>query len=273
MFYGYRASQALGHVGLGNYTIVGPYGFDEAWANDDWMKNSWNSDYQPLSYGEVQAAKDTYKALQTAADAGSKQAKAILGQAYIAEIGVYAKSIDMITRAGNYDHDGFQGPTRVNTYNELNTRLQRLAAETVPDVDEEIAAADAKVAAEAAAADAKKAASAAKMKAQSDAYAAVSAKNAADKAAAAAKLEQTQAAADEAKQAAADAAQAKVVAEVSAKKHKEMQIIATQKAATVAGATPYVVGAVAVLTIGAIFLARSGGSAKVAGYRRSRRHR
>ncbi len=263
-FYGlHRSLAGFGFVGD---AIVSGIGFDEQWSLDDWTKNSWNSDYQPLSGNVISKARDVFKALQDAVDMGSPSAPVLIAS-FIAQDGAnsisdWAAKIDQLTRAGGYGKGGYFGQRRIDAYNGLNQALSRLATITPPDVDAELesiqATSDAKQAAQDAAnaeTASRKAAAAAAVKVQ-----------------AAAAHGTAQAIAD-AQQAIAAAAQAKAQAQAAAKAHVQAQQIATAKHADTAAAvkTPLIIAAVAVPVLGIVWMAMRRKKTSVAGYRRRSR--
>lgn len=253
-FYGSKMA-GFGYAGRG---IVGDIGFDSQYADTFWRLGGLGATYSPPSSNLLDAAAQQWQHLQELIDLGapsSARAKARLKQLRD-DLGYYVSTIEgWVTQRYDFAHesaDRFVQMNVVRVYNGINAKLRSFADEAWPDAYEEIAAAE--VAAKAAA-DAKKAA---------DAQAAAAA------AAAAAKLQQTQEAAAAA-QAAIDAANAaKAVAQASAQKNKELQALSVQRSAAMTGRVPWLIGGLAVLTAGAVFIARKGKSSKTAGYRRRR---
>jgi hypothetical protein len=273
-FYGYRAAASgplsgfagvpFGYVGQG---IVGDIGFDTQYADSYWRQGGLGAPYAPPSGSVLTNSSAQWTKLQELVDAGAPsagRARARLQNlrdlltGYVSTLeGWVAQRYDFARERADY----FVQMNVVRVYDGINAALKAFADEAWPDAYEETAQAEEKATADAAAARAAQ-------KAAADAAAAAQKKADADAAATRARLDRTQAAISEAKAAIDAANTAKVVAAASAVKHKELQAIAVQKSATIAGKAPWILGGLAVLSAGAIFFARRGKSSKTAGYRR-----
>jgi len=260
-FYGYRAATAaafgplsgFGYVGQG---IVGDVGFDSQYADSFWRRSSYlGAPYAAPVSSVLTAASEQWTKLQELVSMSAPSA--VRAQERLARLRVdltyYVQTIEAWVKQG-YDFARERGDywvqnNVVRVFNGINAAVKNFAYESWPDAYEEIAAAQ-----DAAVAKAK--ADAAAAKSAADAKRAADAKAVADAADAQAKLLQTQDAIADAKSAIADAQRAKAVAAASAQKNRELQTISAQKSAMTAKRVPLILGGLAVLTAGAIYLSR-----------------
>jgi hypothetical protein len=265
-FYAYSTAfgplSGFGFVGQG---IVGDVGFDTNYADTYWRYRGLGAPYTPPSDALLNSAKLQWQKLQELIDASapSEDRAAARLKKLRDDLTYYVQTIEgWVTERYDFAHeraDYFLEMNVVRVYNGINSALKTFADEDWPEAYEEIEAADA----------AAKAATAAQ-KADADALKAAQTKADADAATVQAGLQQTQDAVAQAKAAIAAAKQAEAIAEASAQKNRQLQALAMKKSALVAERAPWVVAGLAALTVGAIFLARRGKSAKTAGYRRRR---
>jgi hypothetical protein len=266
-FYGYRTAAVLG-PGFGSFAgydldIVGGVRFDEAWSANDWRSQNWGGfyayNYAPLPSAAIDRAREHWQAMQDHIDAGSPLRAQYLSkmQNYRTNLEGWSSIVDRFTRTKEYA-GAYEDPKSSRTLylDEINKMVSEISNLQIPDpyvaIEEAEQAAERRREAEAAAAKAE----AARQQAAADAAKVAQTKAEADAATTAAKLEQTQAAIQSAKYAVAAANQAKAVAAASAQRNKELQAIAVQKSAMTAKRVPLVIGGLAALTAGAIYLAR-----------------